>query len=265
MTVIGLLTDFGYKDGYVGVMKGVMLAICPQAQLVDISHEVSPQGILEGVFVLRQAFSYFPPGAIFLTVIDPGVGTERKALAARVGQFAFVGPDNGVITPLLRWGQEKRLEAEIVILDQPRYWLPDVSTCFDGRDIFAPVAAYLAAGVPLGSMGSPTREVILLDLPAASPQPGGFQASVLFTDHFGNVVTNLQASEVQVGESLTVQIAGRRIHGMVRTFGERPPGTLIALADSSGYLAISLVQRNAARYLGVSAGDPVIIYLRQPG
>jgi S-adenosylmethionine hydrolase len=154
MPVISLTTDFGLGNGFVGVMKGVIYKIAPDVKIVDISHAISPQDIQEGAYTLWRAYSYFKAGAVHVYVIDPGVGTHRRPIAGHIGEYYFVGPDNGLLTPILEDGERNDQKIEIVHLDQARFWLPKVSRTFHGRDIFSPVAAYLASGVPLKEMGS---------------------------------------------------------------------------------------------------------------
>jgi S-adenosylmethionine hydrolase len=162
MTCISILTDFGLKDGNVGVMKGVIWGIAPDIQILDLSHDIAPQDIQEAAFVLGRAAPYFPPGTIHLVVVDPGVGTERRPLAANFGPYFFVGPDNGVITRLIAYAKLQEWAIEVVYIKNPQYWLPEISHIFHGRDIFAPVAAHIAAGIPLIELGNHSYDIARL-------------------------------------------------------------------------------------------------------
>lgn len=256
MTIISLLTDFGLKDGNVGVMKGVIARIAPQASLVDLSHLITPQNVPEAALILFRSAPYFPPGSIHLAVIDPGVGTARRALAAQLDDQFYVGPDNGTLTLWLQTVSQARF----VHLTQPRYWLEKVSHVFHGRDIFAPVAAHLAAGVRLEDLGEPLETPVLLDLPQPEPTLRGLQGQVIHVDHFGNLTSNIRAEDLgprlQDPESLRVRVGGVEIRGLVYTFGERPAGELVALMGSTGNLLACVVNGSAAQRLQARPGDP---------
>ena len=256
---ITLLTDFGLRDGYTGVMKGVIYKITPDAQLADISHTIRPQNILEGSLVWSRSYAFFPDGTIHVGVVDPGVGTARRPIAARIGRYFFVCPDNGLLTPILEQAEQAGEGIEIVHLDQPRYWLAQVSNVFHGRDIFSPVAAHLARGVPLSDLGTPIQDVARVHLPQPERVEGGWRGEVISIDTFGNLSTNLTRKQGEGMRDLAVQIAGRTIEGLARTFGERPPGEIVALIDSDDNLAISVVQGSAEREIGVQIGDSVLV------
>ena len=265
--IITLLTDFGLKDGNVGAMKGVILGIAPQARLVDLSHLAGPQDVRQGAWILGRAGPYFPEGTIHLAVVDPGVGTERRPIAARLGGQLFVGPDNGLMTRLLETAESERRPTAFVRLDRPELWLPQVSDVFHGRDIFAPVAAYLANGAPLESVGSPLADPVRLNLPRPVTVAGGLRGVVEHIDHFGNVRTNIQRADCGRQAPLAVRIGATQVNAFVRTFGERPAGELIALFGSSGDLVLAVVNGNAAQRLGAKVGDEVEVRLgqRDPG
>lgn len=263
MRFISLLTDFGIKDSYVGVMKGVIWNIAPQAQIADITHLVRPQNVLEGALVLGQAAPYFPAGTIHLAVVDPKVGTRRRPLAAQLGEQLFVGPDNGLCTLMVEQARQAGLPARFIQLDQPRYWLPRVSHVFHGRDIFAPVAAHLCNGLPLETLGTPIDDPVLLELPQPERTAQGWRGRVLLVDAFGSLSTNLEAGHLAEVESCMVRIAGHEIQGLVQTFGEGRPGELVAMLDSSGRLSICIVNGSAEAKLGAQPGDPVEV-IRQP-
>lgn len=258
--VITLTTDFGTRDGYPGVMKGVILRICPQAHVIDITHDIAPQNVFEGALTLARSVPYFPSGTVHIAVVDPGVGTKRRPLAARLGEQYFVLPDNGLISAVLLRAEEQKQPVEIVCLNQKQYWLPEISYVFHGRDIFAPVGAHLANGVPLFDLGSPIHDPQKIDLPTVRSIPGGWQGAVIHIDHFGNIATNLQAEHVKNWTVLETRLAGQTFRiPVTRTFGECKPGELVALIDSSGYLALCVVNGNAATRLNTQLGDMVEI------
>lgn len=163
--IVTLLTDFGLQDHFVGVMKGVIAEIAPQTKVIDISHQIHPQNVIEGSRMLKEAVPYFPAGTVHVAVVDPGVGTHRRAVAAQIGSQFFVAPDNGLLSPLIERAKEKGEVLVIVALDQPKYWLPEPSRSFHGRDIFAPVGAHLANGVPLQKLGQTISDPVLINFP----------------------------------------------------------------------------------------------------
>src|SRR6266542_85258 len=185
--VIALLTDFGTRDHYAGTMKGVALAICPNATLVDITHDLPPHDVLTGALELAACYRYFPAGSIFLVVVDPGVGSTRRGIAAEAGEYRFVAPDNGVLTLVFDEVAPKR----IVELTERRYARPSVSRTFEGRDRFAPAAAWLAKGIELSALGRPAGAVTRLDVPKPSVGADRIDGQVLRVDRFGNLITNI--------------------------------------------------------------------------
>jgi S-adenosylmethionine hydrolase len=259
MSFITLLTDFGIRDGAVGLMKGVIWRIAPEAQIADLSHTVGAQNLQEAMVVLDFSAPYFPPGTIHVVVVDPGVGTERRSLAARIGTHYFVGPDNGVCTPLLEKAEQAGETVEIVSLDRPEYWLPEVSDVFHGRDVYAPVGAHLAAGVPLAQLGTPIDDPIRLARPRPERTAQGWRGEVVFIDDFGNLQTNLLRPHLQLWPDVKVRLGETEIDGMIRTFGQRPPGTLVALYGTDHDLNIAVVNGNAQAHLQAEVGDPVVV------
>ncbi len=259
MAFITLLTDFGIRDGAVGLMKGVIWRIAPDAKIADLSHTVGPQNLQEAAMVLYYAAPYFPEGTIHIVVVDPGVGTERRSLAARFGPCFFVGPDNGVCTPLLQRAEQANDPITIVALDKPEYWLPEISDVFHGRDVYAPVGAHLAAGVPLSQLGTPLDDPVRLTLPQPVVTPTGARGEIVFIDDFGNLHTNLLRHHLASWDEVTVQLCGVEIAGLTRTFGQRPPGTLIALYGTEHDLNVAVVNGNAQRRLRAQVGDAVEI------
>jgi len=261
MTVITLLTDFGLRDGYPGVMKGVILKIAPHVQIADISHAIRPQDIFQGALALSRTAPFFPPGTIHVVVIDPGVGTHRRAIVMHLGEHYFVGPDNGLFTLVLERAESHGDGIQVVHLDQSTYWLPDVSRVFHGRDIFAPVAAHLARGVSLERMGTLVHDPLRLEfLHPELLKGGGLRGHIIEIDTFGNLSTDIDRSHLAPLGDVLVRIAGHQINGLVNTFGDCPPGTLIALYGTSHDLIISVVNGNAAHTLNASVGDAVEVY-----
>jgi S-adenosylmethionine hydrolase len=257
MSVITLLTDFGIRDGYPGIMKGVIWTIAPGVQIADLSHDISPQNILEAGLLLWRIAPYFPAGTIHVAVVDPGVGTPRRGIAAQIGSQYFVGPDNGLFSLIITRAEENNDIIKFVHLNQPEYWLAEVSSVFHGRDVFAPVAAYLASGKPLDSLGTEIQDPVRFEIPRPIHNREGWSGQVIHIDHFGNLATNLNLSHLRNVSTVVVKIKDRQVIGLVSTFGERPEGTLIALIDSSGSLAISVVNGSAAHILKSQTGDQV--------
>jgi S-adenosyl-L-methionine hydrolase (adenosine-forming) len=259
MKFITLLTDFGVRDGYVGVMKGVIYGIAPHVQIADISHTISPQNVLEGALAIGRVAPYFPPGTVHIAVVDPGVGTARRPIAARIGSQYFVGPDNGLFTVLVERAERSRDHVSLVHLDRPRFWLPNVSNVFHGRDLFSPVGAHLANEIPLEDVGTRIDDVVRLEIPRVEQSPTGFRGEVTSIDHFGNLATNITRDHLTGMElkSLKVTVGGTEIKGLVSTFGDRSPGELIALFGTANDLTVSIVNGSAARHLNVRVGEPV--------
>jgi hypothetical protein len=257
LTIVTIMTDFGLRDGNVGVMKGVILGIAPEIQLVDISHLIGPQNVLEGALTLGRSAPYFPSGTIHIGVVDPGVGTLRRPLALRAGAQFFVGPDNGLFTIPMTRAEKEGLPVEAYHLDQPQYWLPEVSHVFHGRDIFAPVAAHLALGVPLEALGKRVSDPLRLQFPEPQRTAHGWLGEVIHIDHFGNIATDIRSEHLANMGAVNVALCGVEIHGLVRTFGERSPGELIALFGSTGNLIVSVVNGSAAHLLNARIGDAV--------
>ena len=257
MSVITLLTDFGLQDGYVGVMKGVIWKIAPQAQIADLTHEIPPQDVFEGALTLARCVPFFPAGSVHIAVVDPGVGTSRRPIAARLGDQTFVGPDNGLVTLLLEKAERKGQEIQLIHLDQPRYWREQVSSTFHGRDVFAPAGAHLANGLPLSMLGTPIDNPVRLDIPEPERTPQGWRGQILHIDHFGNCSTNLGMEQLTRLRPAMIKIKERIINGVVKSFGEGQPGELVGLIDSDDRLAISMVNGSASHLLGAQVGDRV--------
>jgi hypothetical protein len=256
--IIALLTDFGQRENSVGVMRGVILGIAPDARLVDITHDVPPQDIVTGAWALATAWRYFPAGTIFLCVVDPGVGSARLPIALRAGDRSFVGPDNGLCTPMLESGEP----VMAVALTEPRWQRPNPAPTFHGRDIFAPAAAHLAAGVPLETLGAPLAPDRLITL--AFPQPAWqgdvLHGEVVHVDQYGNLITNIAgdlAAAVLATPASVLRLGAHTITARGRAFADGEPGQPMLFLDSSGFLAIAVRDASAADALAAGRGDVV--------
>lgn len=259
MRCISLLTDFGLQDGFVGVMHAVILDIAPSVQVIDLTHQIEPQNIMQAALILADSYRYFPSGSVHVAVVDPGVGTGRAAMAAKVGDHYFVSPDNGILTRVFLQAEREGETIQAVRLENRKYWLAEISQTFHGRDIFAPTAAHLANEVALTELGSRLDSPVRLDIPSPVRSRNGWQAEVLYCDHFGNLVTNLDREQIKGGRIKEVWIGGAVIQRILSTYGEADSGTLIALFDSGGHLSISRVNGNAAASLRLHAGAQVEI------
>jgi S-adenosylmethionine hydrolase len=256
--LIALVTDFGTRDHYAGTMKGVMLGICPEATLVDITHDIPPHDVTAGALELAAAFRYFPAGTIFVAVVDPGVGSARRGFAADTGDYRFVAPDNGVLTQVLREAPAKKM----VELTERRYARPTVSRTFEGRDRFAPAAAWLAKGIQLSALGRPIADVQRLEIPLPEEGADAVRGVVLRVDRFGNLVTNIDRRMVErLGQSgaITIDAAGTRIERLVATYAELPADGVGALFGSTDHLELAAPSLSAAERLGLTRGAAVTV------
>jgi len=256
--VITLTTDFGEGSPYVAQMKGVILSLNPQANVVDLSHAVDPQDIRMGARVLDDCCWRFPCGTVHVAVVDPGVGTARAIVAACAGRHWFVAPDNGLLTLVFR----RERPSEQVRLTQREYWLEDPSSTFHGRDVMAPVAAHLTLGVTLSQLGEPLRHLAEIDCPAPCVEPGRVTGQVAMIDSFGNVITNIDRSCLpteQAGGRLRVSWRDQRIDGLVPTYAARAPGAIVAIVGSNARLELAVVNGNAARQLQLTVGDEIVV------
>ena len=261
MAILSLLTDFGLQDPFVGVMKGVILGIAPDAALVDLTHAIARHDVAAGARALAHAVPSFPPGSVHLAVVDPGVGSTRAALAIQAqGPQWLVGPDNG----LLGWAADALGGAQMVVqLDRPQFHLPKPSPTFHGRDIFAPVAAHLARGVPLAAVGTPVAQWIHLPVSQPLTTSDGLRAHVVHVDVFGNLLTDLSATRLQTW------LAGRSPHAvtwavgpchwrrLAQTFSDVEEGAPVAYVGSDGWVELAVRNGNAANVLGAAAGAHV--------
>jgi S-adenosylmethionine hydrolase len=246
--LITLTTDFGETSYYVGALRGVLYRLCPEARLVDITHQIASFSPLEASFVLSQACPEFPPGTIHLAVVDPGVGGLRRPLIIRTERFAFVGPDNGIFTPFLD-GTERvyRIRTE-----------GEESPTFHGRDVFAPAAARLALGEPPETIGEPTSGAVRLHLPRPRREGHSLLGQVLMLDRFGNLITNVHRRDIEfLGPSILVHMGTERVRGLARSYHEGIVGEPLALIGSSGHLELAVVQGSASAQLGMGRGARV--------
>jgi len=271
MTFVTLTTDFGTRQGSHTVLHGAIYTIAPGAVITDLSHEIKPQDIREASFVVNSSVFFFPDGTVHVIVVDPGVGTERRAIAARIGSHYFVAPDNGVLSACMRRADEMGWSTEFVDLDKPEYWLPHLTNTFHGRDLFAPTGAHLAVGVPLGDLGTPMTDPITIPLWGALQTPdGSVTGEVIYIDDFGNAICSILPTEIAhlpVPDHVTVELCGATIDGMVRTFGDSEYGTdtLIALWDSSGYMLVSENNGTGGKVIQPRPGDTVTVRATEEG
>ena len=256
--IIALLTDFGTRDHYVGAMRGVALGICPDATLVDITHDIEPQDILGGALELAAAFRYFPPATVFLCVVDPGVGSARRGIAAAAGGYQFVAPDNGLLAIVFKQTEP----TQVVELTERMYARPAVSRTFEGRDRFAPAAAWLAKGVELSAFGAPLSDWQSIDVPAPHADRAQLSGVVVRVDRFGNLVTNIDRRTFDMfaaGRRVQIAAADHPIASVVATYADSGAGSVCALFGSSDHLEIALSGGSAAERLGLTRGAPVVV------
>jgi S-adenosylmethionine hydrolase len=253
--IITLTTDFGLSDHFAGVMKGVILGICPSAEIVDISHEVGAFALAEGAFLIAQTYRYFPRGTVHVVVVDPGVGTSRRPILVEAAGQRFVAPDNGVLSMV--YAREKH---KVRWITAEKYFLKPVSQTFHGRDIFAPVGAHLARGIAPATMGKTVGDYMRLhfEKPLRTARRG-WTGAVLKIDRFGNLITNFPSEEFSNLEKqpFEMSVGLETVHRLARNYAECGPGELFVIAGSSGYLEVSSSQASAAKLLGCGVGAPV--------
>ncbi len=250
--LITLLTDFGLEDPYVGMMKGVILTVNPGARIIDISHHVKAGSITRAAGMIRETYPYFPEGTVHLTVVDPGVGGKRRAIILMAQSHLFVGPDNGIFWPIINLHQD----IKIIHITETKFFLPDVSNTFHGRDIFAPVAAHLSKGADPFEMGPAISDPVKLQLPAPHQEGGTLYGEVISVDHFGNLITNIHRKEIEGfagGRALVIRLEDLLIEGMRGTYTECGKGEILSLFGSSGYLEIAVNLGRASDRLGLDA------------
>ncbi|MEX0568693.1 MAG: S-adenosyl-l-methionine hydroxide adenosyltransferase family protein [Candidatus Njordarchaeota archaeon] len=259
--IICLLTDFGYSDPFVGIMRGVILGINPKAKILDLAHGIPKFDVRHAAFILRIAYKYFPEGTVFCVVVDPGVGTERRSIVIKTRNYFFVGPDNGC----LMWAAEDNGIIDIVEIANKRYMLKEISTTFHGRDIFAPIAAHISKGLDLGDIGPKLSVEALAKIKLREPiiSEDMYVAEVITADGFGNIFLHMKSEllEEQIGEKLIIQFGDKKVEAEIaQTYGDVPEGKFLILKESShGFLEIAMNRGSATRILGVSPGETIKI------
>jgi S-adenosylmethionine hydrolase len=256
--VIALLTDFGTRDHYAGTMKAVVLGICPDATLIDITHDIPPHDMMTATLELAASYKYFPAGTIFLVVVDPGVGSARRGIAADTGDYRFVAPDNGVLTAVFKETPARR----VVELTERRYARATVSRTFEGRDRFAPAAGWLAKGVDLSALGRSAGTIQQLTIPAPQLTDDLLAGEVLRVDRFGNLVTNIDRKLFDKfihANGIEISAATHLIGRVVATYAEAAAGEVCALFGSTDHLEIAVNAGSASDQLNLSRGAPVTI------
>jgi S-adenosylmethionine hydrolase len=253
--VITLTTDFGLADPFVGIMKGVILNLAPNARIIDITHEIEPQNIRQAALVLETAHSYFPQNTVHLIVVDPGVGSERRPIAVKTKSAVFVGPDNGVLTPAID------SVSKVYELTTSKYFLESQSSTFHGRDVFAPTVAWIAKGTSISKMGRKISDPHILEFPQPKIHKNTLTGEIVYIDRFGNCISNipselLRASQI---ESLTLRIGKRRIHGVTSHYSQLKSGEIGCLINSWGRLEIFCREGNAAKNLKCRVGTSLTI------
>lgn len=255
--IITLTTDFGLSDPFVGIMKGVILNILPEVDLIDITHQIRPQERLQTVLTVKAAWPYFPKNTVHLVVVDPGVGGTRRPLAVQHQDHIFIGPDNGVLTPGLQAG------STCYELTEARFFGKTISNTFHGRDVFAPAAAWAAKGTPLSEMGEIIDDPQQLDLPEPRMEDNELVGEVIYIDHFGNLITNIDADLLsktfENTERILLRIGGRVIHGLSKNYSECEVGSLGGLINSWNVLEIFYRERNASEKLVADFGKKIRI------
>ena len=258
--VVALLSDFGTRDHYAGTMKGVVLGVCPDATLVDIGHDIPAHDVLAGALELAACYRFFPAATIFLVVVDPGVGSSRRGIAAECGDYRFVAPDNGVLSAVFRDAPPRK----VVELTERKYARPTVSRTFEGRDRFAPAAGWLAKGVALASLGRSISNYHVIDLPGPVVGPGEITGEIVRVDRFGNLISNIDHrafSQLAGSGTVSISVGDRDIPRVVAAYAEVPAGELCALFGSTDHLEIAVHAGDAAGTLGLGRGARVRVRL----
>lgn len=260
-SLITLTTDFGIQDHYVGVLKAVLLSIARHARLVDISHQIPPQDIMAGAWVVRNSAMLFPPDSVHLVVVDPGVGTDRKPIAIKIEDQYFVGPDNGIFSLIADQYDYQGIE-----LTNSEFWRPNPSRTFHGRDIFAPVAAHLANGVDFSELGKPIEKLQTYRWAVPISDKDGVQGWIVHIDHFGNLISNIPESiirEAGADANLKIYVGNTIFDTIVNTFGDVPDGEPAAYIGSSGVLEVAINKGDAREMLGVEKGAQISIVVQK--
>jgi len=265
MKIAALLTDFTDADGYPAVMKGVMLGLLPELQIIDLSHSVPHQDVLHAALLLGRSAPFFPAGTVFVCVVDPGVGTQRRGIIAQLGNQYFVGPDNGLMTIVYRNALVKGMPVRIFSIEDRSFMLDPVSSTFHGRDVFAPAAAHLLNCTPLEDFGVEVTDPVLLDLPEPVRTGSGLEGVIMHIDAFGNLGTSIRAEHLANNAKITIILCGQTVSGLLNTFGEGRQGDLAAIIDSDGYLAVCIINGSARKELNAHVGDRVLVAVSSDG
>jgi len=259
--VITLLTDFGLSDPYAGIMKGVISSINQEARIIDITHQIKQGAVTHAAWLIQEFYPFFPKGTIHIAVVDPGVGSKRRAILIRTGDYFFVGPDNGIFWPIIKHHEE----ITIIHLTERRYFSGNISSTFHGRDIFAPVAAHLSLGTDPMSMGSPINNPAPIDIPEIEQTGKMIRGRVIRVDHFGNIITNIHRTLLE-GLSGTsqkvIKIAGLKIMGISNTYSDVKKGELLALVGSSDFLEIAVNSGRPCDMIGITQEDIIGIEVK---
>ncbi|OGW28679.1 MAG: hypothetical protein A2X56_00630 [Nitrospirae bacterium GWC2_57_13] len=260
--IITLTTDYGLRDSFAAAMKGVILSVNPHAQIVDLSHDIAPQDIWECAFTLKAAYTSFPRGTVHVAVVDPGVGSGRRPIIVVTESFYFVGPDNGIFS--LIYSEAERIRVHHITAGH--YYLPNPGPTFHGRDIFAPVAAWITKGIPSGNFGDEITDFVKLNVPVPKKLPDGIEGHVIHIDRFGNVITNITYADIQeltpdhkAPGIVTLTFQDKQIAGLRKFYAEAQPGEPGIIINSSGLLEIFLYKQNARTALNVKRGDTVLV------
>ena len=249
--LIALLTDFGLKDGFVGTVKGVIKSINPSVDIIDISHDINSFDILEGALILRASYKYFPKNTIFTVVVDPGVGSSRNAVIVKTNNYIFVAPDNGVLSLMIR---EENIE-KIVKIENKKFLLPRDNNTFHGRDIFAPVSAYISRGIPIEEFGTPLTSLKKVDFPEPKYKNDIIEGQIIKFDKFGNAITNIE----NISGFKEGFVSDKKIEGIINSFLEGEKGKLYLIKGSFGYYELSTPLASAKDTFNLKKGDKVII------
>ncbi|MDD5618515.1 MAG: SAM-dependent chlorinase/fluorinase [Candidatus Omnitrophica bacterium] len=253
MHIITLMTDFGFKDNFVGVMKGVIFGINPSARVVDICHEILPQDIMGAAIALKTSYKYFPKDTVHVVVIDPGVGSGRLPILVKTKEYYFIGPDNGVLSLAL---EEEKIEG-IICLNNHEFNLMPISGTFHGRDIFAPVAAYLSKGISYQLFGKGVKKYKKIELPKPKLSKRRISGEVIYMDRFGNLFTNITEDLKGKIKNPTVRIRNKTMKGIKKSYASAKPNTLVAVWDSSRFMEVAVNLGSAQNKLGANIGDKV--------
>ncbi len=259
MPIVTLTTDFGQDSPYVAQVKAVLLSSLPDLAIVDITHSVPAQDVQQAAYVLAEVTPHFPPQSIHMAVIDPGVGTQRRIVFAELGDQRYIAPDNGLLGLL---ASQQPGPQRFIELTEPRFWSPEVSDTFHGRDIMAPVVAQLAAGLRPDELGPEINDLVMLTVPKPTVLPNQVVGEIIFVDSFGNLISNISRKDLRratEGSAVRVQCGTHEVTRIVKTYGEESPGTPVALFSSSGRLELALVERNASKQLGLGTRAPVTV------